>query len=154
MNTDNLTADIEALVGADEPNDSLFQDFSIPLDGEVEEPKEKFQIGYRHKRIAHFKVGQFVFHDHILRIVAHSPEELASLNEEFVRLYHGLMQIDRVNIVRLRELSNEVSISESRAVRGSLGSDKVSDKPINGESTGIKSGFKFRASLPQQSGGA
>lgn len=148
MNTAENQTDVNQ-IDPDAPNEHLFTDFSsIPMDGETDvEEKQKFTQGYKHKTINHFKVGRFEFRNHILIIEEESQEALEESKAEFERLYDGLMQIDKNNIVRLKSVQNETRI-ESRVTRGIVGTNHVVDKqsPVAGAPT--KAGFNFR--LPQQ----
>lgn len=99
-------------------------------------------ISYRHKKIANFMTGEdkpdqglyvFEFRDHILTITGSTQEEVEAKNEAFLKLARGFLNVDKINIVRLRNIQNEMSLAEAsqKVVRGAVGTNNVADKPVD-----------------------
>lgn len=74
-------------------------------------------IYFKHKQIRRFKVGRFVFKDHILAI---KGKEL----DEWMQAFNGLVGVDKVNITAVRALRNEFDVS-SVVVRGAVPSQSL-----------------------------
>lgn len=92
---------------------------------------------YKHKKIAAFATGEdnpskglyrFEFRDHLLTIIAPTQEETDRRNQAFLKLAQGLMMVDKINIVQLKNVQNELSLENARVVRGSVSTADVADK--------------------------
>jgi len=125
---------------SDESLAALLGDATVQADGEV--AVQRVRIQYRHKKIAWFATGEdnpsaghyrFEFKDHILTIEG-TQEEVEKKNAEFLRLAQGFMMVDKINIVRIREVENEIGLDDARVkqvVRGPVSTADVTDKPVD-----------------------
>lgn len=116
---------------------TLLGTIDVNADGEVTTELTK-RIVYKHNKIASFATGEdgpgrhrFVFRDHLL--VLSGPEsQVDALNEEFLKLAKGLMMVDQINIVLIKQLDNEVGLNDlpQRAVRGVVQTTDVADRQV------------------------
>lgn len=71
-----------------------------------------YPVWYKHNQIANFRVGEFQFENHLLKI--DNPE----LEDIFLQEYKGLMGIDQVNIKQVMNVENERPVDTNRVIRG------------------------------------
>lgn len=96
----------------------------IPMEDDT--PEE--MVGFRHKMISRFAVGPFEFKNHILMVPL-------SKVPEFQKAYLGLERRDRIQIVQLRAIENEMDAMAprpSRAVRGAASTSTI-NSPVSKE---------------------
>lgn len=129
----------------------------VDLHAGGEPSTERVTIRYKHKKISRFACGEdnkaaghyrFEFIDHILTITG-TPEEVEAKNEEFLRMAKGFMTVDKLNIVRLKEIENEMSLDDEsiRVVRGIVDTANVSDRPADSMAAAPAApatGFRFK----------
>jgi hypothetical protein len=119
--------------------------------------EDYIEVSYKHRSIAHFKVGPFIFKNHVLVIGGTTRDVLAKV-EQFKDLWRGLGPQDKLNIKRLKNIQNEANVDDDltpRAVRGAVDTAGIADRQLGDRLTpqtpkpGQKTGFAAR-SLPFQ----
>lgn len=92
---------------------------------------------YKHKKIASFATGEenpsrglyrFEFRNHILTITGATQGEADRKNRAFLELAKGLMGVDKLNIVQMKVVDNEVTLDQARVVRGAVSTVDVADR--------------------------
>ena len=95
----------------------------------------QFEKGFRHKTVKHFKVGPFIFKDSLLVIKSDDEDDFNKQMAQFEKLWHGLHPADRNAIRALKSVSNEedvdVGVRKSLAVRGTVDTAKIADRPAD-----------------------
>lgn len=105
-----------------------------PLTGELVKDTEE-QFWFKHRRIRSFKVGEFEFKNHVIKV---ARSKLPS----FLEAIKGCRPIDTNNIVHIKHIENEQTLDsfQDRVMRGAADTARIPDPVKNQPAKEIKTG--------------